>query len=93
MLGPVACSVLCTSSVVNFKRVLCVCMQGIGCLFVVRLCCAVPDYGFSLCVSLWVHEMCWCLGALDLLEVESSIHLLWEGGPELCKPTVLYLGP
>lgn len=33
------------------------------------------------------------LGALDLLEEESSVHLLWEGGPELCKPTVLFLGP
>lgn len=33
LLGPVAFSVLHTSSVVHFKRVLCVCKQAIGCLF------------------------------------------------------------
>lgn len=99
LLGPPACSVLRASPVGNFKRVLCVRTQGIGCLFGGGLCCVVPDYGFFLglililCVFLCGYMIrVGALGILGPLEVESSVHLLWEGGPELCKPTILYLG-
>lgn len=82
LLGPVAFSVLHTSSVVNFKRVLCVCKQAIGCLFGEGGCVVSFLTMVGLILILCVF-LCGCMkrvGALGVLdspgEVESSIHLL-----------------